>query len=82
MKTEEIGWALVQLGCGITNENKILDNTAGIEFYKKLGFETKENEPIFRIFCSNKSKLEKVATMLSSTVVIGKHYKEKPLIYY
>ena len=82
MKTEKIGWALVILGCGITNDNKILDNTAGIEFYKKLGFETNKNEPIFRIFCSNKSKLEKVATMLSSTVVIGKHYKEKPLIYY
>ena len=82
MKTEEIGWALVTLGCGINNDNKILDNTAGIEFYKKLGSETNEDEPIFRIFCSNKSKLEKVATILSSTVVIGKHYKEKPLIYY
>ena len=82
MKTEDIGWALVTLGCGITNDNKILDNTAGIEFYKKLGFETNEDEPIFRIFCSNKSKLEKVAKMLSSTVVIGKYYKEKPLIYY
>ena len=82
MKTEDIGWALVTLGCGITNDNKILDNTAGIEFYKKLGFETNEDKPIFRIFCSNKSKLEKVATMLSSTVVIGKHYKKKPLIHY
>ncbi|MFL2982851.1 MAG: thymidine phosphorylase [Candidatus Neomarinimicrobiota bacterium] len=81
INTEAIGWALNALSCGITSDNIDIDYTAGMEFYKKLGSETNIEEPIYRIFCSNKKRLQKVEKMLPSTVIVGDSYDDKPLIY-
>ena len=37
MKTDEIGWALVEIGAGRKKEGDKLDNSAGIEFINKIG---------------------------------------------
>ena len=57
MNTLSIGWAAVELGCGRKTKTDILDPTAGIEFYCKIGDYIKKGDPIFRCFSSNNEKL-------------------------
>ena len=81
MNTEMIGWHLVEMGCVIQDENKVLDKSAGIEFLKKTGDQVNLDEPILRVFCSNKQILNKVSKSLQKTLIVGEEYLEpKPTI--
>ena len=53
IKTDEIGWALVEIGAGRKKENDKLDYLAGIEFINKVGDEINKGDAIFRIFGSD-----------------------------
>jgi|TARA_B100000959_G_scaffold286423_1_gene364982 pyrimidine-nucleoside phosphorylase len=82
MDTESIGWCLVELGCGIQSKDDTLDKTAGMEFLKKTGDKVNTNDPVYRIFCSNKTALETVSKSLSSTIIVSdKQSNNKPTIY-
>ena len=72
MDTESIGWHLVDMGCVQQNEDQKLDKTAGIEFLKKTGDRVHQDQPVFRVFCSNKDKIKKVSKTLSNTLTIDK----------
>ena len=50
MDTLNIGWVTVDLGCGRRKINDILDKTAGIEFFSKIGDEIQIGDPVFRCF--------------------------------
>jgi thymidine phosphorylase len=67
MDTESIGWTLVNLGCGRKNPGESLDNTAGIEFLKKVGEEAQKGDPVYRIFNSDPERLNLVSSMLEGT---------------
>ena len=70
MDTESIGWHLVDMGCVQQNEDQKLDKTAGIEFLKKTGDRVHQDQPVFRVFCSNKDKIKRVSKTLSNTLTI------------
>ena len=70
--TESIGWHLVDMGCVLQNRDQKLDKTAGIEFLKKTGDRVHQHQPVFRVFCSNKEKINKVSETLSKTLTIDK----------
>ena len=72
MDTESIGWHLVEMGCVQQNRDQKLDKTAGIEFLKKTGDRVHQDQPVFRVFCSNKDKIKKVSKTLSNTLTIDK----------
>ena len=72
MDTESIGWHLVDMGCVQQNRDQKLDKTAGIEFLKKAGDRVHQDQPVFRVFCSNKDKIKKVSKTLSNTLTIDK----------
>ena len=72
MDTESIGWHLVDMGCVQQNEDQKLDKTAGIEFLKKTGDRVHQDQPVFRVFCSNRDKIKKVSKTLSNTLTIDK----------
>ena len=72
MDTESIGWHLVEMGCVLQNRDQKLDKTAGIEFLKKTGDRVNRDQPVFRVFCSNKDKINKVSETLSKTLTIDK----------
>ena len=72
MDTESIGWHLVDMGCVQQNRDQKLDKTAGIEFLKKTGDRVHKDQPVFRVFCSNKNKINKVSKTLSNTLTIDK----------
>ena len=72
MDTESIGWHLVDMGCVQQNRDQKLDKTAGIEFLKKTGDKVHKDQPVFRVFCSNKDKINKVSKTLSNTLTIDK----------
>ena len=81
MNTESIGWHLVEMGCVLQDRDQKLDQTAGIEFLKKTGDRVHQDRPVFRVFCSNKEKLNKVSKTLSKTLTIDETAtKEKPTI--
>jgi len=70
MDTESIGWHLVDMGCVLQSIDQKLDKTAGIEFLKKTGDRVHQDQPVFRVFCSNKDKINKVSKTLSNTLTI------------
>ena len=72
MDTESIGWHLVEMGCVQQNRDQKLDKTAGIEFLKKTGDRVHQDQPVFRVFCSNRDKIKKVSKTLSNTLTIDK----------
>ena len=72
MDTESIGWHLVDMGCVLQNKDQKLDKSAGIEFLKKTGERVNQDQPVFRVFCSNKEKINKVSETLSKTLTIDK----------
>ena len=71
MDTLNIGWVTVDLGCGRRKINDILDKTAGIEFFSKIGDEIQIGDPVFRCFNSNKKKLDAASKNLKNSIKIG-----------
>ena len=76
--TTAIGWALVELGCGRKKSGDVLDNSAGIEFYAKVGEKVKKGEAIFRCFGSRKSKLKNAVNLIENTFCISDKKVKKP----
>ena len=74
MNTKLIGLANSELGCGRKELADVLDPTAGMEFYHKIGDQVTEGEPLIRLFNSNSEKLQAALTMLSTSVVIGEEH--------
>ncbi len=71
-KTDEIGWALVEIGAGRKKENDKIDYKAGIEFLNKIGDKVYKGDPIFRIFGSDIQLLNKAKDMLQKTYSLTK----------
>ena len=84
LKTDEIGWALVEIGAGRKKENDKIDYLAGIEFLNKVGDKVNKGDPIFRIFGSNIQLLNKAKNMLQKTYGLTKKeiLKNKVIINY
>jgi len=78
--TEIIGWALVELGCVQKNKNQDLDHSAGIEFLKKVGDTVVKEEPVYRLFNSNKVALDNAFKMLKKTIGYGNGITKHNLI--
>ena len=57
----------------------VLDPTAGMEFYHKIGDQVTEGEPLIRLFNSNSEKLNTALNMLSTSVVIGEEHVDHRL---
>ena len=68
MDTEKIGWSLIELGCGKKEKLERLDNTAGIEFFVKLGDTIKKGSPIYKVFNTNSKKLDSASELLLNTI--------------
>ena len=79
INTELLGWCLVQMGCVAQKFGDELDYSAGIELYKKLGDFVNSNEPIARIFGSNKRKIDNAEKFLKTAYSINAEYKPVPL---
>jgi pyrimidine-nucleoside phosphorylase len=81
MDTESIGWHLVEMGCVLQNRDQKLDKTAGIKFLKKTGDRVHQDQPVFRVFCSNKDKINRISKTLSKTLTIDEiATQKKPII--
>ena len=64
IKTDEIGWALVEIGAGRKKENDKLDYSAGIEFINKVGDKVNKGDALFRIFGNDTERLNNVKKMV------------------
>jgi pyrimidine-nucleoside phosphorylase len=80
MDTYIIGLAIVELGGGRKKASDLIDPSAGIEFYHKIGAEISKGDTIMRCFNSNESKLEGASRMLTSSFEIGDEVVEHELI--
>jgi thymidine phosphorylase len=79
MNTKLIGLANSELGCGRKELADLLDPTAGMEFYHKIGDQVTEGEPLIRLFNSNSEKLRAALTMLRASVVIDEEHVDHQL---
>ena len=80
MNTLLIGLAHCELGCGRKKLSDILDPTAGIEFYHKIGDEVSEGEPLMRLFNTEKDKLDAALHKLKNSVTIDENKVKHHLI--
>ena len=72
IKTDEIGWALVEIGAGRKKENDKLDYSAGIEFINKVGNKVNKGDAIYRIFGNDAQRLNNAKKMLQKTYTLTK----------
>ena len=80
MNTEQIGWGMVEMGCGRKNADDKIDFSAGVEFYHKVGAKVEKGTPIARLFNSNKNGIEKALVQFEKAIQIGNSAIEDPLI--
>jgi len=80
MDTYQIGLATVELGCGRKKTTDLVDPSAGIEFQNKIGDEVKKGDVIYRIFNSEKSKLDSPIKILQNTFTIDSKKTEHKLL--
>jgi pyrimidine-nucleoside phosphorylase len=80
MNTEQIGWGMVEMGCGRKNADDKIDFSAGVEFYHKVGAKVEKGMPIARLFNSNKNGIEKALVQFEKAIQIGNSAIEDPLI--
>jgi len=80
MDTYKIGLATVELGCGRKKTSDAVDSTAGIEFYKKIGDKVTDGDTIYRLFNSDKIKLESAHNVLKNCFLIDETKIEHQLI--
>tara|TARA_B110000444_G_C18839336_1_gene597920 strand:- start:1844 stop:3130 length:1287 start_codon:yes stop_codon:yes gene_type:complete len=69
--TENIGWSLVELGCGRKNKLDSLNYDSGINFLKKTGDRVKKGDPLLKVFSNDISKMNKAKSILSKSIKIG-----------
>ena len=72
IKTDEIGWALVEIGAGRKKENDKLDYSAGIEFIDKVGNKVNKGDAIYRIFGNDTQRLNNAKKILQKTYSLTK----------
>lgn len=80
MDTYKIGIATVELGCGRKKTTDVVDPTAGIEFYKKIGDKVNRGDTLFKFFNSDNSKLNPTEKLLKDSIQIGEERVEHKLI--
>ncbi|MBU0529990.1 thymidine phosphorylase, partial [bacterium] len=80
MDTYKIGLATVELGCGRKKTTDMVDSTAGIKFYKKIGDKMNKGDTILRYFNSDSNKLIPAETLLKDCFQIGENKVDHELI--
>ena len=81
MNTTEIGWGLVDMGCGRKNKDDILDATAGLECHYKIGEDIKNGDVLFTCFCDDGDKLKMGIEKITDSISIGTEKVDVTLIY-
>lgn len=81
MNTTEIGWGLVEMGCGRKQKDDILDPSAGLECHQKIGDKVKKGDVLFTCFCNDKQKLKAGVERITHSVIIGSESVKLSLFY-
>ncbi len=82
LDTTQIGWGLVELGCGRKHQDDILDPAAGMECFRKIGDKVNKNEIIFSCFCNQKDPLFAGVEKISTAITLGTDPVDLPLFYF
>jgi pyrimidine-nucleoside phosphorylase len=80
MDTYQTGLATIELGCGRKTTDDIIDPSAGIEFFSKIGDEVQVGDPVMRCFNSNQEKLNSTEMMLNDSFTISEKEAKLDLI--
>lgn len=73
--TKCVGTVSLLLGAGRQKKSDIIDNSAGIKFFKKTGMKVKKGEIVARLYSGNKSRLKEVETVFYKAL----KYDRKPV---
>ena len=71
MDAEAVGRAAVALGAGRDRAEAPVDGAAGIEVLAPVGTAVKRGDPVFRLACSDASRLSGARTLLDRAVTYG-----------
>ncbi len=70
MDSEQIGWAIIEMGGGRRKLGEAVDHSVGIEMQVRLGDEVRAGQPLMHVFCRNEL-WSPVQHLLAGTVTIG-----------
>ncbi|MBK7105411.1 MAG: thymidine phosphorylase [Ignavibacteriae bacterium] len=73
----QIGMASLELGAGRITKTDIIDPTAGIIFYPKIGNRINKGEKIAELFSNKKNKIDETKSMILNSLIISSN-KVKP----
>lgn len=77
MDTELCGRTAVILGAGRETKDSIIDNTAGIRFFKKTGCKVQKGEVLATLYSSSEKKLEEAITYLANGYTFSQQKPEE-----
>jgi len=81
MDTTQIGWGLVDMGCGRKHKDDILDSTAGLECHYKIGEIVHKGDVLFTCFCNDADKLKMGVEKITNSVNVGTEKVDLTLLY-
>jgi pyrimidine-nucleoside phosphorylase len=67
----KVGWASQRSGAGRMTKESIIDYSAGIRLYKKVGDEVHKGDRLAAVFGNDRQSVKNAATMLEETFIIG-----------
>lgn len=76
----EVGMAALELGAGRTTKEDIIDPSAGIIFYSKIGAELKEGDIVAELFTNNKDSLRTAEEKIFNAFVLSEKKTSAPML--
>lgn len=76
--TRKVGLSVTALGAGRFKADDVIDPMAGIIFFKKVGDEVGENEPILQMRTSKADSIGDAIELIKDAIIIGERKPKKP----
>ena len=80
INSQQIGYALVDIGAGRKTLDSSLDYSTGAFLPFKIGDQVNQNEELGKVFCNNEENGRKVAKKIADSYQITKEKIEKPSV--
>ena len=78
INNNELGMAALELGAGRKTKETVIDPSAGIIFYSKIGTEIKEGDIVAELFSNKKDSLRIAGDKIFNAIVLSKKKTSAP----
>ena len=80
--TEQLGWAIVELGGGRATPSDVIDYSVGLGIHKKLAEPVAAGEALLTIHAADSARLQRAQARLAQALRIGEQRPDEPRVVY